>query len=108
MHYLPGALLRSKDHRNPQSKWGDILPSANLGLYPLYLHNVGKLSSDVLRYGLEAGDLTITYLRCGTVRDLSNLIPPTYGRAKGVGEAYVFLMGEHHLHGFRIPFGELP
>jgi hypothetical protein len=29
-HNLPGAVFRSKDHRDPQSVWGDILPSANL------------------------------------------------------------------------------
>ena len=107
MHNLPGAIFGSKDHRNPQSERGGILPSANLCLYPLYPHNVGKLRSYVLRYGLEASDLTIPDLRCGTIRGLSNLLPSTRGRAKGIGEGYVFLMGEHHLHGFGVPFGEL-
>jgi len=107
MHNLPGAIFRSKDHRNPQSERCGILPSANLGLYPLFPHNVGKLRSHVLRYGLEASDLTISYLRCATIRGISNLLPTTRGRAKGVGEGYVFLMGEHHLHGFRVPLREL-
>jgi hypothetical protein len=107
MHNLPGAIFRSKDHRNPQSERGGIWPSANLGLYPLYPHDVGKLRSHVLRYGLEAGDLTISYLRCGTIRGLGDLLPSTRGRAKGVSEGYVFPMGEHHLHGFGVPFGEL-
>jgi len=51
MHYLPGAIFWSKDHRNPKIKRGDLLPSADLGLAPLYLHyDVGKLSSYVLLY----------------------------------------------------------
>ncbi len=41
MHNLPGAVFRSKDARRPQSQWGDILPSAKLGLDPLYLHKGG-------------------------------------------------------------------
>ncbi len=60
MHYLPGALFRSKDHRNPQSERGDVLPPANLGLRTLYLHNVGKLRSHILRYDLGADELAIT------------------------------------------------
>jgi hypothetical protein len=32
MHYLPGALFRSKDQRSPKSPRGDLLPSAYLGL----------------------------------------------------------------------------
>jgi hypothetical protein len=32
MHYLPLTLFRSKDHRNPQSGWGEVLPSAKLDL----------------------------------------------------------------------------
>src|SRR6266702_223153 len=108
MHHLPGAVFRSKDRRHPQSVWGDILPSANLGLGPLYPHNVGKFSSDVLRDDLEANFLAIFKLRCGTLHGRSNLLPSTYGRAKGVREGDVFLMGEHHLVGLRVPLHELP
>jgi hypothetical protein len=107
VHNLPGAVLRLKDHRNPQPQWGDILPSANLGLGPLYPHNVGKLRGYALRYVLKANDLAISELRCGTLHSRSNLLPSTRGRAKGVSEAYVLLMGEHHLHGLRVPFHEL-
>jgi hypothetical protein len=32
MHNLPDTVFRSKDHRNPQSEWGDLLPSVNLSL----------------------------------------------------------------------------
>src|SRR6266702_7998432 len=107
MHHLPGAVFRSKDHRHPQSDWGDILPSANLGLGPLQLHNVGKLSSDVLRYEIEANFLAISELRCGTLHSRSHLLPSTRGRAEGVSEGDVFSMGEHHLHGFRVPLREI-
>jgi hypothetical protein len=79
MHNLPGAIFRSKDHRNPQSDWGDIFASANLGPGPLHPHDVGKLRSYLLLYDLEANDLAISELRCGTLRNRSNLIPPTYG-----------------------------
>src|SRR6266851_8392028 len=49
MHHLPGAVFRPKDRRHPQSEWDDLLRCAKLGLAPLYLHKVGKVSSDVLR-----------------------------------------------------------
>src|ERR687886_1121020 len=48
MHYLPGTLFGSKDHRNPQIEWLDILPSACLCLAMLYPHDVGKLGGHVL------------------------------------------------------------
>ena len=41
MHNLPLTVFRSKDHRSPHSVRGDVLPGADLGLCPLYLHNVG-------------------------------------------------------------------
>src|SRR5918995_657801 len=63
MHYLPGAILGSKDHRNSQSAWSRILASANLDLIPLYHSNVGKLRSHILRYGFEADVLAIYELR---------------------------------------------
>ncbi len=107
MQNLPGALFRSKDHRNPQSEWDDILSSAKSAPVPLYPHNVGKLRSYILRYGLEAIDFAISNLRCGTLRSRSDLLPPTRGRGNGVSEGYVFLMGEHHLHGLGVPFDEL-
>src|SRR6266516_6665199 len=108
MHHLPGAVFRPKDRRHPQSAWGDILPSANLGLDPLYPHNVGKFRSDVLRYDIVANFLAIFKLRCVTLHRRSNLLPSTRGRAKGVREGDVFPMGEHHLVGLRVSFHELP
>src|SRR5918997_6424141 len=107
MHYLPSALFRSKDRRNPQSEWGDILPSANLGLQLFYLDNVGKPRGNVLRYVLKANNLAISVMRCATLHSRSNLLPPTRVRAKGVSEAYVLSTGVHHLQGFRVPFEEL-
>src|SRR5437870_5364645 len=107
MHHLPGAVFRPKDRRHPQIEWGDILPSANLGLVPLYLHNVGKLRSDVLRSVLESNDLALSEQRCGTLHRRRNLLPSTRGRTEGVSEAYVFSMGEHHLVGLRVPLHEL-
>jgi hypothetical protein len=55
MHDLPGAIFRSKDHRNPQCDWDDIITSANLGLGPLHPNDVGKLGSCVLLYALGIG-----------------------------------------------------
>src|SRR3712207_5624691 len=77
MHYLPSALFRSKDCRNPQREWVHILPSANLGLQLFYLDNVGKPKAHVLRYILKANDLALYIMRCGTLHSLSNLLPPT-------------------------------
>jgi hypothetical protein len=94
MHYLPLTVFRSKNHRNPQRNWGDIFTSAKLGPGPLDTHDVGKLRSYVLLYSLEANHLAISELRCGTLCDLSNPLPPTHGRGKGISEGYVFSMGE--------------
>jgi hypothetical protein len=74
MHYLPGTIFRSNDHRNPHSERRYICTSADLSLRPLYLHHVGKLSSYLLRYDLDANELVISDLRCGMLCDLSNLI----------------------------------
>src|SRR6266705_179342 len=108
MHHLPGALFRSKDRRHPQSEWDDLLPSAKLGLDPLYPHNVGKFRSDVLRYDIEASDLALSDHRCGTLQSRSHLLPSTHGRAEVVSEGDVFPMGENQLVGLRVPLRELP
>ena len=83
MDDLPGASFGSKDHRNPQSDWVDIFPSAYLGLPPFHSHNVGKLRSYVLRYDLGAMELAIPERRCGTVRSRSNLLPSSRGGIRG-------------------------
>jgi len=93
MHYLPLTVFRSKDHRDPQGKRCYIFTSTDLGLGAFYLHNVGKLRSHMLRYALDARKLAVSDLRCSMIYDLSNLLPPTRWRAKGVGEADVFPMG---------------
>jgi hypothetical protein len=107
MHYLPDPTFRSKDHRCLQSEWGDFLPSTNLGLKPLYLYNLGKLSSYVLRYDLEASSHAISACRCGTLHGLSNLLPPTHGRPLGVSEGYVVSMGEQLFRRLGVSFDEL-
>jgi hypothetical protein len=107
MHYLPGILFRSKDHRDPQIVWGDILPSAKLALEPLYLHNVGKLRSYTLRYDLEASGLAIPTRRCGALHCLGNLLPSVRDDATGVGEGYVVSMGEQLLRRLGVSFHEL-
>src|SRR5947209_14593056 len=61
------ALFGSKDHRNLQSDWGDILTSADLGLCPLYPHYVGKIGGYVPLYDLEANVLAISELRCAAL-----------------------------------------
>jgi hypothetical protein len=53
---------------------------------PLYPHNVGKLRSHVLRYGLKARDLAVSEIRRGTPHCGSNLLPPTHGRGNVVSE----------------------
>jgi hypothetical protein len=114
MYNLPGTVFRSKDHRSPQSEWSAVLPCADLGLGPLYLHNVSKLRSHILPYGLEADNLAISETRCSTLQGRNNLLPslsgranPTHGRAKRVSEAYIFSVGEELLLRLRVPFYEL-
>ena len=107
MHYLPLSLFWPKDHRSPQIKRGYILTSADLGLWVLYLNHVGKLSSYMLRYDLDANEPTLSDLRCGKVRGLGNLIPPTHGRAIGVSEDYVLSTGPQLLQRLGVPFEEL-
>ena len=107
MHYLPGAILGPKDRRNPQCDRGDIIPPLDLGMGSLYFHGVGKLSGRVLRYVLEASGLAISELRCSTLQGLSNLIPSTCGRAKGVSEGYIVCMGVTSFITIGAPFHDL-
>src|SRR5215218_9630574 len=114
MHYLPGAILGSEDHRGPQSQRGDLLPSADLGLRPLDQHNVGKLGSHMLFYDLNASGLAISDLRRGMLLGLNNLLPsmrdgadPRSGRAKRVSEGHVVSVGEQLLRRPGVPFLEL-
>src|SRR5215212_8206856 len=107
VHHLPLSLLRPKDRRNPHGNRGDIIPPLNLGLAALYLHCVGKLRGRVLRYVLEAGGLAISVVRCGTLQGLSNLIPSTRGRAKGVSEGYIVSTGVGSLITFGTPSHDL-
>jgi hypothetical protein len=107
MHYLPGTIFGSKGHRDPQIAGGDILSFPNLLIGPLYPQDAGKLRSDVLRYSLEVVDLAISEYGCSTVLGLSDLLPSTRGRAEGVGEGYVFSVGEKLLYRLWVPFHEL-
>jgi hypothetical protein len=107
MHNFPCTVFRSKDHRSPQSEWGDFLPFANLALKPLYLYDIGKLRSHVLRYDLEASGYAISASRCGPLHGLSNLLPPTHGRTLGVSEGYVVSMREQPLRRLGVSFDEL-
>src|SRR6266567_9485064 len=91
-----------------RSKGTIFRPSAKLGLVPLYPHNVDKFRSYILRYVLESNDLALSDLQRGTLHSRSNLLPSTHGRAEGVSEGDVFLMGEHHLVELRVPLHELP
>jgi hypothetical protein len=114
MHYLPGAILGSEDHRDPQSQRSDVLPSADLGLRPFDVHDVGKLGCHILLYDLDANGLTISELRCGMLLGPSNLLPsmrdganPGRGRAERVSEGHVFLVGEQLLRRPGVAFDEL-
>ena len=49
MHNLPDPVFTPKDARSPQGNRSALLPSTNLGLVPLHLHDVGKLRGHVLR-----------------------------------------------------------
>ena len=107
MHHLPGAIFGSKGHRDPQIAWGDLVSAANLCIGTLYPQNAGKLRCDVLCYSLEVVDLTISEYGCSTVLGLRNLLPSARGRAEGVGEGYVFSVGEKLLYRLWVPFHEL-
>src|SRR5829696_6529297 len=107
MHDLPGAVFRSEDRRNPQIEWCDILSPADLAHVALYPHDVGELSSHVLRHDLEVGDLAIPEIRCGTLHRGSDLLPSERGRSDGVSEGHVFPVREHRLHGFGVALDEL-
>src|SRR5829696_2027978 len=107
MHNLPGALFESEDACDAQCHGGNILPSANLGLVAFHLHDVGKLGRYVLRYILEAYDLTISVTRGGMLHSPSSLIPSAHGRTERIGEAHVFPMGEELLIGLGVAFDKL-
>lgn len=110
MYDLPGTAFRPKDACRPESDWRDLLASANLDLEPLYLDDVRKVGSHILRYVLKASDFTISIIRCGTFHGLSSLLPSMRDRAewgKGVSETYVFSVGEQLLIRLGISFQEL-
>src|SRR5215208_4392000 len=107
MHHLPDTGFGSKDHSGPQSDWGNVLAFANLGSFPHQRHYVSELGSHVLRYDLGANELTVPQTRRGTLESLGDLLPPAHGREEGVGEGYVFPVGEHRLIGFGVAFYEL-
>src|SRR5829696_8991486 len=107
MHYLPDTLFGSKDHRSPQSDRGSVHASANLGSFPHQRHYVSELGSHVLRYDLGANELTVPQKRCAPLEGLGDLLPPAHGREEGVGEGYVFPVGEQRLIGFGVAFYEL-
>ena len=90
MNKLPGPVLRSKDACNPQSQLDHVRISPNSGLVPLDLDDVGEVRGHLLRYALEANGFTVPVVRGGAIHGLGGLLPSTYGRAKGVSEAYVF------------------
>src|SRR3954471_16393092 len=97
MHDLPRTVLGLKDHREPQSVWGDIVTPTELGLEPLDLHHVGELRGYVLGHGLEADNIAVSPRRCGTLHRRGNLLPSTRDTATGVSEAYVFSVREQFL-----------
>jgi hypothetical protein len=90
-----------------KSERGNVFPCSKLRLWMFYMHNVGELRGYMLGYDLDANESTLSGPRCSIVDDLFNLIPPTHGRAIGVGEGYVFAMGEHLLHRLGVAFEEL-
>ena len=107
MHYLPRTVFGAEDHRNPQIAWRNVITSTNLCIGPLYPTNEGKLRGYVLRYNLEVIDFAVSIIGCAALLGLSNLLPTTHGRSKGVSEAYVFSMGEQGLHRLGVSFHEL-
>src|SRR5215213_1827262 len=107
MHDLPDTVFGSKAHRSPQSDRGSVHASANLGSFPHQRYYVGELGSHVLRYDLGANELTVPQKRCATLEGLGYLIPPAHRREEGLGEGYVFPVGEQLLTGFGVTFYEL-
>ena len=86
MHDFPGVVFRSEDAGNTKGDRNDLLPSADLGVEALYLHEVGKLRSFVLRHLLEASELAISVAGRGTLQPRLNRGPPARDGTKGVGE----------------------
>ena len=106
MDDLPGVVFGSEDARNPKGNWSELLPSADLGLEPLDLHEVRKLRSFVLGYLLEARELAVTVIGCGPLQSLLNRGPSTRHRAKWVSESHILPLGEHRLVDVRVPVYE--
>src|SRR5215204_5460799 len=107
MHDLPLTLLRTKDHRGPQSKRGYILPPAYLGLSLIYHNYVGKVSSYMLLYDLDAHEFAISASRCCLLRGLNNLLPSMRDTPIEVSERYVISTGPQLQHRLGVSFEEL-
>ena len=105
VHHLLGAIFfRSKDHRDPQSERGNLLPSADLGLRPLYLHHVGKLRSYMFLDNLDANELAISDLLCSPIRGLISPIRPMRDTAIGVSQGYIVSTGPQLLQRLGVSF----
>lgn len=89
MDDLPGVVFRSEDARNPQGNWSELLPSADLGLEPLYLDEVRKLRCFVPGDPLEARELAVCVVGCGTLQSVLNRGPSTCDRPKWVSESHI-------------------
>src|SRR5215213_8872664 len=107
VHDLPSAIFGPEDARDAQSHGGNILTPANLGPVALHFHDIGKLGGNVLCQVLEAYDLAVPVVGCGTLHGPRGLIPSAHGRAEGVGEAYVLSMGVALFEGLGVAIDEL-
>ena len=88
VHDLPSAIFGPEDTRDAQTHGGNILTAANLGPVALHLHDVGKLGGNVLRHDIEAYDLAIPVVGCGTLH-----VAMAIGRAIGMVEEETVAVG---------------
>src|SRR5215208_3772701 len=107
MNDLPCTLLGSEDHRDPKGVRAHFLPSVNLGLQALYLHDVGKIGGRVFRQGLETQEPAVSTGERGMLHRLGDLLPPARGGGLGVGEGRVASMGPEPLGGLGVTLHEL-
>ena len=78
---MPYSSLKIIVTRRANGVMSSLPPS--LASAQLYLHNVGKRRSYLLRYDLGLNDLAISGLRGGILQSRTNLLPSTRGGQSG-------------------------
>src|SRR5207249_6766443 len=96
-----------EDAGDPQIQGGEILPSTNLGLEVLHFHDVGKVSGEALRDGVETAGVALPVVRCGTLHGFNDPGQSAFEGSERIAESHVVPFGEELPGWLVVPLHEL-